>query len=65
MGDQGEIKRACESMNVGPAYTLLAAMLTMRPWDDIVDKDRSKIKSKNTAGEQEMLKAYAEKYVNR
>ena len=37
-------------------------MLTMRPWDDIVHKDRNKLQGKNTKGESEMLKAYAQKY---
>jgi hypothetical protein len=26
-------------MKSGAAYTLLAAMLTMRPWDDVVSND--------------------------
>ena len=26
-------------MKSGAAYTLLAAMLTMRPWDDVVSPD--------------------------
>lgn len=62
MGDEGAIRDTCKEMNVGPAYTLLAAMLTMRPWDDIVNADREKLKGKNTKGESEMLKAYAQKY---
>lgn len=62
MGAEGEIRDTCKAMNVGPAYTLLAAMLTMRPWDDIVNEDREKLKGKNTKGESEMLKAYAQKY---
>jgi len=36
LGDERTIREECEKMNSGPAYTLLAAMLTMRPWDDIV-----------------------------
>ncbi len=62
MGDENAIRDTCKAMNVGPAYTLLAAMLTMRPWDDIVNADREKLKGKNTKGESEMLKAYAQKY---
>jgi len=62
MGDELAIKKTCDKLNCGPAYTLLAAMLTMRPWDDIVHKDREKLRGKNTKGESEMLKAYAQKY---
>jgi aarF domain-containing kinase len=63
MGDEKGIKDTCNAMNVGPAYTLLAAMLTMRPWDDVVNQDRDKLKGNSTTkGESEMLKAYANKY---
>ena len=62
MGDEKAIRETCDELNCGQAYTLLAAMLTMRPWDDIVHKDRNKLQGKNTKGESEMLKAYAQKY---
>ena len=39
MSDEEGIKRCCEQLNAGQAYTLLAAILTMRPWDDIVSSD--------------------------
>lgn len=32
-------REECQKMKSGAAYTLLAAMLTMRPWDDVVSKD--------------------------
>ena len=62
LGDERAIRETCDELNCGKAYTLLVAMLTMRPWDDIVHKDRTKLQSKNTKGESEMLKAYAQKY---
>jgi aarF domain-containing kinase len=62
LGDGEMIKTTCEHMKVGPAYTLLAAMLTMRPWGDIVAQDRNKLQQKNSKGESAMLKAYARKY---
>ena len=65
MGDENVIRDTCKAMNVGLAYTLLVAMLTMRPWDDIVNADREKLKGKNTKGESEMLKAYAQKLFQR
>ena len=60
--DEKEIKANCEKMNAGAIYTLLAAMLTMKPWDDIVSDDMGRLKSKGTRGESEMLKSYAKKY---
>lgn len=60
--DEAEIKKRCEEMNAGSIYTLLAAILTMKPWDDIVSEDMGRLKSKGTRGESEMLKSYAKKY---
>jgi aarF domain-containing kinase len=60
--NEAEIKRNCELMNAGAIYTLLAAMLTMKPWDDVVSDDIGRLKSKGTRGESEMLKSYAKKY---
>ena len=60
--DETEIKKECEYLHAGNMYTLLAAMLTMRPWDDIVSKDINKLKSNATKAESQMLKAYAVKY---
>jgi len=61
--DEKEIKKRCANMNAGKIYTLLAAMLTMKPWDDIVADDNvSRMKAKGTKGESEMLKSYAKKY---
>ena len=62
VGDENTIKEECQKMNSGPAYTLLAAMLTMRPWDDIVSDDVNRLKNKNTKGEAVMLRGYAKKY---
>jgi len=61
-GDEKEIKLRCDRLHVGSAFTLLAAMLTMRPWDDITSGDVNRLKGKGTAGESEMLKAYAKRY---
>jgi len=61
-GDEQEIKLRCDNLHVGPAFTLLAAILTMRPWDDITSKDVSRLQGKGTKGESEMLKAYAKRY---
>ena len=63
LGDKEEIKTACTNMNVGPAYTLLSAILTRRLWGDIVNEDRSKVNSGITASDAEILKVYAMKYM--
>jgi hypothetical protein len=34
-----QIERYCKRMQAGDLYTLLAAMITQRPWDDIVSDD--------------------------
>lgn len=35
LGAEEKIKRHSEAMNGGELYTLLAAMLTLKPWEDI------------------------------
>jgi hypothetical protein len=35
LADKQGIKRHAEGMNAGDAYPLFAAMLTMRPWDQV------------------------------
>lgn len=42
LADRARIQYFCERLNAGHAYTLLAAMLTMKPWDDIVSDDMSR-----------------------
>ena len=64
MSDELAIKKECMLMNSGPAYALLAAMLTMKPWDDIIGeklikKSKSNISSK---GDAVMLRGYAKRY---
>ena len=44
-------------------YTLLAAMLTMRPWDDIVADDIDRLNPTGSKKDSQMLKAYANKYL--
>ena len=64
LADENGIKSACNQLNAGIYYTLFAAILTLKPWDDIVNEnnDVDRLKAKGTAGEKEMLKAYAQKY---
>ena len=62
LGDEIAIREYCTRLNAGQLYTLLAAVLTMKPWDDIVSDDMQKLHRKDTEGESEMLKAYAKRY---
>lgn len=39
LGNAVQIERYCKRMEAGDLYTLLAAMITARPWDDIVSDD--------------------------
>lgn len=34
-----QIEQSCKDMNAGTAYALLAAVITKRPWDDIISGD--------------------------
>ena len=60
--DEHEIRSECKFLNAEKMYTLLTAMLTMRPWDDVVANDIDRLNQTGTAGDGEMLKAYAKKY---
>eukprot|EP01037_Dinobryon_pediforme_P043598 gene43598-54739_t len=51
MRDEESIEKYCRRLNAGDMYSLLAAMLTMKPWNDIVtrtEKDRFAEKDKDT-----------------
>lgn len=61
-GDRAEIELRCRAMNAGDAFPLLAAVLTMRPWNDIVTQDVAGLGGRRSLGEQEVLKAYARRY---
>ena len=40
--DEDGIKLYCKELNAGRMFTLLSAILTMRPWDDITSDDISR-----------------------
>jgi hypothetical protein len=39
IGKKDDIEKYCREMNAGDLYPLLSAMLTLRPWDDIISND--------------------------
>ena len=45
VADKDQIEHFCKQMNAGPAYPLLASMITQRSWDDIVSEDIDRYKS--------------------
>jgi aarF domain-containing kinase len=60
--DRVEIESECRNLKAGEAYPLLAAILTMKPWNDVISDDVDRLHNKGSKGENEMLKAYAKKY---
>eukprot|EP01038_Epipyxis_sp_PR26KG_P012446 gene12446-16692_t len=62
LSDEKEIKYYCKNLNAEAVYTLLAAVLTCKPWDDIMSEDLDRLKSSNSTSEAVMLRAYAMKY---
>eukprot|EP01032_Pedospumella_encystans_P008064 gene8064-9611_t len=61
--DKDQIEHFCKQMNAGPAYPLLASMITQRSWDDIVSEDIDRLRTKGRASDSTILKAYIEKYM--
>lgn len=66
LGNEEQIKKHSQAMNSGELYSLLAAMLTLKPWDVIADTepDLERLKSKNTQGEKLMLQSYCYIYMH-
>jgi aarF domain-containing kinase len=62
LGDMQEIEKHCRNLKAGDAFPLLSAILTMKPWNDIISKDVDSLHSKGSKTEHEMLKSYAKKY---
>eukprot|EP01031_Cornospumella_fuschlensis_P030613 gene30613-36989_t len=62
LSDEVGIEKHCQSMNAGPLFPLLAAILTMKPWDDIMADDLNKLKRNVKSTEHTMLQAYAKQY---
>jgi len=58
------IRKKCINMNVGNMYPLLAAMLTARPWDDIVDERLDSLSTKKGANQDAKIAGYVEQYAS-
>jgi hypothetical protein len=50
------IRRVCLEMGTGELYPLLAAMLTARPWDDVVDPSLDSLVTPHSATDKLKIK---------
>lgn len=71
LADIPEIKTACASLGIGNMFPLLAAMLTSRPFDEIVERSKSGALEINSSGsnagsgggDKAMIRGYAQKFI--
>ena len=63
LGDADGIRNVSVALGVGEYYPLLAAMLTNRPWGDVVGSASSdRLKERNTAEDRAQIRGYAQQY---
>lgn len=61
--DEENIEKYCRRLNAGDMYSLLAAMLTMKPWNDIVTRtEKDRFAEKDKDAQLVMLQSYAALY---
>lgn len=71
LADIPGIKTACASLGIGDMFPLLAAMLTSRPFDEIVERSKSgalEVSSNGSnagsgGGDKAMIRGYAHKFI--
>ena len=71
LADIPGIKTACASLGIGDMFPLLAAMLTSRPFDEIVERSKSRALELNGngsnagsgGGDKAMIRGYAQKFI--
>ena len=75
MADIPQIKDSCASLGIGRMYPLLAAMLTSRPFDEIVERSQTgALEARSggsggigiaagSTGDKQMIRGYAQKFV--
>lgn len=63
MGDGPAIEKAARKLGVGDAYPLFSAILTQRPWDDIIKADIDSLRGNRGAADEAMIRAHAQKYL--
>lgn len=57
------IEHYCKLLNSGEMYSLLAAILTSRSWDDITSPDLGSLRTPNTKEDKTLIRSYAQKYL--
>ena len=65
LGDADGIRAVGYELGVGDYYPLLAAMLSGRPWADILAAERgtARLREKGTAEDKEQIRGYAQQYI--
>lgn len=63
LADAKSITDSCERLNAGRLAPLLAAMLTNKPWNEIVNKKMNSLRQTGTASEKAAIRGYAQKYM--
>lgn len=68
LADLDAIKGACSSLGVDRAYALFAAMLTARPFDEMIERSKSRALSHGAQvgnrADQAVIRNYAQRYLN-
>ena len=60
--DMEGVKFYCQKLNAGEMYSLLAAILTSRSWDDITNSDLGSLKTPSTKEDKTLIRSYAQRY---
>lgn len=66
MADISAIKGACGRLGVDKMYPLLAAMLTSRPFDEVIERSRTRsleAAPSNGGGDKAVIRLYAQRYL--
>ena len=71
MADLNGIKTACSGLGVNKMYPLFAAMLTARPYDEIIERSKTgsfsssstPSSSKENKADQAVIRGYAQKFL--
>lgn len=66
MADISAIKGACNCLGVDEMYPLLAAMLTSRPFDEVIERSRTRSLEaalSNGGGDKAVIRLYAQRYL--
>lgn len=67
LADLGGIKTACQELGVEKAYPLLSAMLTARPFDEMIERSKTgSLRSSSRTGsraDQVVIRGYAQRFI--